>query len=166
MASVTTELMNGRAPANDHGVECYMALTRAVGYPRLVKLCHEKKIASDQVKASFVNILASTVIKILTPYDYQRHAAKFEVKRSVFGKYTKLRRRGSPKYEYLSGRMKEMVQTGPREHRLIHTLNPVTCLVTPMLLLQDFPELRMVYHHAWVPPPCFQGASRLSPNGF
>ncbi|KAK8064556.1 hypothetical protein PG994_007194 [Apiospora phragmitis] len=154
--SITTELLSGRASTQDMGVECYAAILRSCGYPPLTKIWYEMKITSEQLKATTTNKLSSQITKLLTPSDYRRDAALLECKKCPFWKHREVLRAGAPKYRYLHDRITEMMRTtDPKEHMLVYALNPVTCLITLMLLLEDFSELRMMYIHAEVPckPP-------------
>lgn len=172
--SVEKDLLGGRTCANADGAVAYSILYRSTTYPALTRLCEESHLHYTDLMASSVNTLASEVSQYLVPDNprsespsksneqppsksYSRSAALQVFKDSKFWNHIDLLRRDSPKYRHVASRINEMMdqnkkqEEDKKEHMVLFCLHPVSCLITTMLLLKDFPELRIRYIHASMP---------------
>lgn len=149
--SVEMELLHGRVRADSKGAECYTIISRSSTFPALTRLWSTNHITTEQLMATTINKLADTITKELASTGYDRRAALPLFKETPFWDNRCLLRAESPKYQHLYARIKEMLARPVPEHMVIFALHPVSCLVTMMLLLEDFPPLRVMYMHASVP---------------
>ncbi|KAK7937580.1 uncharacterized protein PG986_014448 [Apiospora aurea] len=138
----------GVLPTRD---ECYSVIARSATFPTIARLWFTGGLTTDQLMAPTVNELASKVTMELTLANYDRHAALELLEDSPFWEHRRLLRAESPKYHRLHGRIKEMMALEEPEHLIIFALYPVTCLVTLLILLRDFPWLRITFMHAYMP---------------
>lgn len=147
--SVEMDLLRGRAPADATGAVGYTVISRSATFPTLTRLWLAKQITVGQLMAPSINSIAENITKELAS-KYDRRSALRLFEDSPFWKYRHILRDESPKYKRLHARIKEMLLQ-PEEHMIIFALHPVSCLITMMLLLRDFPKLQVTYMHAKVP---------------
>ncbi|KAK7981583.1 hypothetical protein PG988_003821 [Apiospora saccharicola] len=170
--SVEKDLLGGRTPSGADGAKSYLMLYRSSTYPALTRLCDEGHIRRKHLMAPYVNSIALNITQSLTAtktqgespgmsgdesldQSYNRHAALEECEKSPFWKHLDLLRQDSPKYQHVATRIREMFKQNkpqePKEHMVLFAMHPVSCLITTMLLLNDFPDLRIRYIHASMP---------------
>ncbi|RYO82756.1 hypothetical protein DL764_009560 [Monosporascus ibericus] len=149
-AAIEMELLRGHAKADAKGAECYGIICRAATFPTLTALWQDAKITAEQLMARNINELASAITTHLAASKYDNATVRSLFARSPLWKYRDKLKTESPKYQRLRHRITDMLGRGD-EHIVVFALHPVSCYVTMMLLIEDFPDIQVMYIHASVP---------------